>query len=186
MKKTILLIVIVFIAGWCVNSAYSQISYNSNQDINQTIGLNEEPTDEASSQTITDTISLFFNEPPEQISPFDHIKENQIHVFQDRIIIDLKDAEWARFTDTNSMDPVIDANSHAIEIIPISTNQIHEGDIVSYKSKYAEGTIIHRVVEIGEDEEGWYCRMKGDNNKMQDPGKIRFEQIERVVVAIIY
>ncbi|MEA3515544.1 MAG: hypothetical protein U9R34_08770 [Nanoarchaeota archaeon] len=186
MKKTILFMVIVFIAGWCVNSAYSQISYNNLQDTDQIISLKEGPTDDTLSQTITDTVSLFFNEPPEQISPFDHIKESEIHVFKDRIIIDIKDAEWARFTDTNSMDPVIDADSHAIEIKPTSVNQIHEGDIVSYKSKYAEGTIIHRVVEIGEDEEGWFCRMKGDNNKMQDPGKIRFEQIQRVVVAIIY
>ena len=186
MKKTILLMVIVFIAGWCVNSAYSQVSYEDSSDAAQIREVNEETTDDASPQSITDTVSMFLNEPPERISPFDHIKENQIHVFQNRIIIDLQDAEWARFTDTNSMDPIIDAESHAIEIIPASPDQIHEGDIVSYKSEYAAGTIIHRVVEIGEDEEGWYCRMKGDNNAMQDPGKIRFEQIQRVVVAIIY
>lgn len=169
-----------------MNSAYSQVSYEDSRDTAQITEVNEEATDDSSPKSITDKISFFFNEPTEQISPFDHIKENQIHVFQNRIIIDLEDAEWARFTDTNSMDPVIDAESHAIEIIPTSPDQIHEGDIVSYKSEYAAGTIIHRVIEIGEDEDGWYCRMKGDNNPMQDPGKIRFEQIQRVVVAIIY
>ena len=64
--------------------------------------------------------------------------------------------------------------------------EISVGDIVSYNSEYASGTIIHRVIEISEDEAGWFCRVKGDNNKDTDPGKIRFSQIQRIVVAIIY
>lgn len=124
--------------------------------------------------------------PDEKNSPFDWIKEDQIHVYNDKIIIDLKDAEWATFTDTNSMDPIIDYGANAIEIVPKNESYIHLGDIVSYKSDYASGTIIHRVIEINQDEEGWYCRTKGDNNPDIDPGKIRFSQIQRLVVAVIY
>jgi uncharacterized protein (UPF0248 family) len=48
------------------------------------------------------------------------------------------------------------------------------------------GTIIHRVVKIGQDSEGWYAILKGDNLSQEDPEKVRFDQVQRVVVAIIY
>lgn len=124
--------------------------------------------------------------PKERASPADRISQNNIHVLGDKVIFDVNDPEWAMFTDTNSMDPVFDAGANAIEIIPKSESEIEVGDIVSYKSEYADGTIIHRVAAIGQDENGWYAVMKGDNNANADPGKIRFNQIQRVVVAIIY
>ncbi len=122
----------------------------------------------------------------EQVSPYDWVPEHKITVDKEKITINVENAVWSKFTDTNSMDPVIDQGANAIQIIPKDPSDIHVGDIVSYKSDYAQGTIIHRVIEIGYDSEGWYCIMKGDNNKKQDPGKIRFDQIKRVTVAIIY
>lgn len=124
--------------------------------------------------------------PAEVASPADHIPQSDIHVLDGSVIIDIEDPEWAMFTDTNSMDPVLDAGANAIEIVPKSESQIQVGDIVSYKSEYADGTIIHRVVEINQDEDGWYARMKGDNNPSIDPGKVRFGQIQRLVVAVVY
>ena len=175
-KILILLLGIMFVFGWFCNSAYSdvlsQISLNGNADVQV-----------AGSDSFIDR--YFFNNK-ELNSPSDWIKQNQIHLYEDKVVIDLENPQWAVFTDTNSMDPVIDDGSHAIELIPQSSEQIKVGDIVSYKSEYADGTIIHRVIEVGEDEEGWYCRMKGDNNAFEDPGKIRFDQIRRVLVAIIY
>lgn len=120
----------------------------------------------------------------ERDSPFDRIKEDQILVYPDRVVIDLKNAEWSTFTDTNSMDPVLDAGTNAIQIVPKSPADIHIGDIASYETEY--GIIIHRVVDIGYDENGWYAVFKGDNNALPDPAKVRFEQIKRVVVALIY
>ncbi len=119
-------------------------------------------------------------------SPYDWVPENRIRVTSKGVFISIENPVWARFTDTNSMDPVLDEDTNAIEIVPSGPEDIHVGDIVSYKSKYASGTIIHRVIETGEDEDGWYARMKGDNNPAPDPGKVRFEQIQRVVVALIY
>lgn len=139
-------------------------------------------------ETAGELINSFQNGPisKEIASPSDWIKENQIEVYSDRIIIDLKDAEWASFTNTNSMDPVIDEHANAIQIIPKSEADINVGDIISYESEYAEGTIIHRVIYKGKDELGTYFVMKGDNNPASDPGKVRFSQIRRVTVAIIY
>lgn len=160
-KRQIITVLFAFMLGLIINDAYSELSFL------------ERP------------LSLF-QEGVERASPSDWIKEDQIKVYNDRVIIDLKDAEWASFTDTNSMDPVLDETANAIEIIPKSADDIHVGDIISYKSDYADGTIIHRVIKIGSDEEGWYYIVKGDNNQSPDPGKIRFKQIKRVVVAIIY
>ena len=125
-------------------------------------------------------------EPQEVPSPSDHIKKEQIHVYDDKIIINVKDAAWAEFIDTNSMDPLIDVDANTFEIKPKSTEDIHTGDVVSYKSEYTDGIIVHRVVEINKDEDGWYCRVKGDNLSMADPGKIRFSQISGVLIGIIY
>lgn len=120
----------------------------------------------------------------EKISPADRIKEEQIEVYNDRVVIRLKDPEWAYFTDTNSMDPVLDAEANAIEIAPKSPDDIQVGDIISYSS--SKGFIVHRVIETGYDEQGWYAITKGDNNPVADPEKVRFENVKRVVVAIIY
>lgn len=122
----------------------------------------------------------------EQLSPIDRVKEHQILVYDDRVVIDLKQVRWATFSDTNSMDPVIDQGANALEIIPQDPAEVTVGDIVSYTSLFTEGIIIHRVIEIGEDELGWYFRAKGDNLVAPDPGKIRFDQVKGIVVGIIY
>jgi signal peptidase I len=131
-------------------------------------------------------LSVFHETGNEVASPTDRIDEDQIIVTNEKVVLNIKGAEWASFTDTNSMDPVIDEGAHAIEIIPTSEDDVQIGDIIAYKSEYAEGTIIHRIVFKGQDDKGTYFVLKGDNNPINDPGKIRFEQIKRVVVAIIY
>jgi len=160
-RKQIIAVLLAFMLGLILNDAYSELS------------------------SLERPLSLF-QDGIEKDSPGDWIKEDQIKVYNDKVIINLKDAEWASFTNTNSMDPVLDEKANAIEIIPKSSDNIHVGDIISYNSDYADGTIIHRIIKIGSDEEGWYCIVKGNNNQSPDPGKIRFNQIKRVLVAIIY
>lgn len=123
---------------------------------------------------------------PEVPSPEDYIQEQEIHVLRDKVIIDIANAQWAKFTDTNSMDPVLDYGTNAIEIVPTSPTEIHVGDIISYKSTKVDSTIIHRVIEKGIDKDGYYFILKGDNNKQADPEKVRFPQIRRKVIALIY
>ena len=122
----------------------------------------------------------------ERLSPGDHVKEDQIIVTSERVKLELKDARWSKFTDTNSMDPVFDVGNNAIKIVPKDVSQINLGDIISYASEYFPQTVIHRVVEISEDEQGWYCLAKGDNNLDNDPSKIRFDKIKYITVSIVY
>jgi signal peptidase I len=130
--------------------------------------------------------NLTDNRTDEVASPSSWITEDQIGVYSQRVILDIEDPQWAVFTDTHSMEPVISSRSYAIEVVPKSADQINVGDIISYKSEYADGIIIHRVIDKQIDSEGTYFILKGDNNPTQDPGKIRFSQVQRVVVAIIY
>jgi hypothetical protein len=144
------------------------------------------------SQFITPLPSLAYtdvplgnNHPIDQLSPGDWIKEEEILVTNDRVIINIKNAKWAKFADTKSMDPVFDQGNFAIQVIP-KIEQLQLGDIISYRPKNKDFLIIHRIIEMGEDEEGWYVITKGDNNPKPDPERVRADQVEKVVVGIIY
>jgi hypothetical protein len=169
MQKTVItLIVLVFMLGWLGNNVYSHV-YRDNYELRIS-------QDSAEASIVA----------KERASPQDHIQQSQIHVYSTGVAIDIKDPEWSTFTDTNSMDPVLDKGANAIHIVPQSENDISVGDIIAYESESHTGTIIHRVIEIGNDNEGTYYVLKGDNNPVPDPGKVRFSQIKRVLVAIIY
>ncbi len=117
-------------------------------------------------------------------SPKNWISEQDIQVFDDKVIIAVSSPSWAKFTDTNSMDPFFDEDAHAIEVMPPSPLSITLGDIISFRR--GEHLIVHRVVALGTDEEGMYYLTKGDNNPVEDKEKVRFEQVTGVVVAVIY
>ena len=136
-----------------------------------------------SPENLVDTLTL--SSSPERISPANWVPEGDIHVYNDRVVLEISNPEWAGFTNTNSMDPVLDDTSHAIEIVPKSSDDVHIGDIASYQNSNGE-SIIHRVIGKGQDGEGVFYIFKGDNNPARDPGKIRFSQIQRIVVAVIY
>ncbi len=123
---------------------------------------------------------------PDRDSPSDHVPEDAIEVYDNKVVLNIDAPQWAKFTDTNSMDPVIDASANAIEIVPKSPDQISVGDIISYQTPNTGGTIIHRVVDIAEDDKGWYVITKGDNNPSADPFRVRFTDVRRLVVAIVY
>lgn len=120
----------------------------------------------------------------ERISPADHISERDIQVYQDRVVIMLDSPQWASFADTNSMDPILDKDSNAIQIKPSDPDQIVVGDIISFSRDGR--TIIHRVIEKDIDNLGVYYITKGDNNPTADPGKVRFSDITRLTVAVVY
>ncbi|HSU72797.1 MAG TPA: signal peptidase I [Candidatus Binatia bacterium] len=128
-----------------------------------------------------------FAQPGDVPSPAAAVDAEDIRVLGDRVELRVPNVIPAEFTDTNSMDPVIDAGTTALELTITSVNQVHVGDIVSYETPLAPGaTVIHRVVEIGTDEDGTYFIMKGDNNPTTDPQKVRFDQLRRKVIAIVY
>jgi len=143
----------------------------------------------ASLITITLAQNTFTSQNTQQptITPSDRITQDQIKVYSNQIVLNVKDASWATFTPTGSMKPLFDEKSNALEIKPTSPSDIKLGDIIAYKTDdNTNDIIIHRVINIAQDNQGIYYIVKGDNNQTADPQKVRFEQIQGVVVAIIY
>lgn len=117
-------------------------------------------------------------------SPADHISSENIHMFSDRLEIDKEDLIWAEVKDTHSMEPVLNKNSISLEKRPSGSSEIKAGDIISYEQ--GDKVIIHRVVFIGEDSDGWLAITKGDNNEDIDPYKVRFSSVKGIVVGVLY
>jgi len=119
-------------------------------------------------------------------TPSQRVSEDNIHVFSDKVVLDIENASWASFTPTHSMEPFISDKSYGIELKPKSPVELKVGDVISYNSDFTTGLVIHRIIETGLDEQGWYAIVKGDNNAEQDPGKVRFDKVNGVLVGIIY
>ncbi len=154
----ILLISLVFLIGWTSSYVYSGSSF-------------ENP-------------SSFVSK--ELISPQDRVSEDDVYIFQNQIIIDIEGVSGAIYADTNSMDPLLDDGAIGLEIVPSSEDNIFVGDVVSFKTSWSNNLIVHRVIMIGEDDDGWYCVTKGDNSVFTDPGKLRFEDIEYLLIGVLY
>jgi len=138
-----------------------------------------------------DVYSTAYHQPAvfvskELISPNDRIKDSQITVYNDKIVIKIDNANWAKYTDTNSMDGLLDVGTTGIEVEPKNELDLQIGDVVSYKADWADGLVCHRIIDIGYDSEGWYAIVKGDNVNFADPGKVRFEQVKYVLVGVLY
>ncbi len=116
-------------------------------------------------------------------APFDFVKENQIEIYDDKIIINVNDASISRYAPTGSMKPLLDENSNGIRVVPKSEKDIHVGDIITFEKD--RDLIVHRVIEKAEDSQGVYFITKGDNNSVSD-GKIRFKDIKYVTIGIIW
>ncbi|MBU0459688.1 MAG: hypothetical protein KKH52_01445 [Nanoarchaeota archaeon] len=122
----------------------------------------------------------------EKASPFDHVKESQVRVLKNKVEININNVEWWNIADTNSMDPLIDIGTTALSVKPTSEDKLQVGDVAFYHSLIAKRSIVHRIILIDNDEQGWYSTFKGDNLKKPDPEDVRFPEIEGVLIGIIY
>jgi len=148
-------VIIVFILGWFLNSL---IGFT---------GIHEEKP---------------FSGLSEKDSPYDRLSETDLELSERRLVVHHSGIVLASYTDTNSMDPLLDDKSTGIEIIPEKEDEIRTGDVVSYESD--EGLIPHRVISTGYDTQGWYALVKGDNSKEIE--KIRFNQVRYVLIGVLY
>lgn len=118
-----------------------------------------------------------------ELLPADRITREDISVYNDHVKILIPGVHWATFTATGSMLPVLGSTVHALQIEP-QPGGIRIGDIVSIR---VDGKVVsHRVISIGQDVHGTYYITKGDSNPVPDPEPVRFEQIDRVLVGILY
>lgn len=119
-------------------------------------------------------------------SPYDRVKESQIHVYDSNVVIDVPNVEWASYADTHSMEPVLKYGANGLELVPKSESEVHVGDIVAYEANWSDGLVVHRVISSDVDEFGTYYTLKGDNNADVDPEKVRFSKIRFVLIGVLY
>ncbi len=121
----------------------------------------------------------------EKISPQDFIQDNQIELYNDKIIINVPNAQISEFANTNSMDPELDDGANGIEV-PIECTDVEKGDIIVYSPSWTDNLVVHRVIDIDSDNKGIYFTLKGDNSQIQDPERVRCNQIKSLVIGVLY
>lgn len=120
----------------------------------------------------------------ERPSSRDIIPYSAIKVEGNKVTIDFgSDVEIAEIADTNSMDPVFDIGHNAILLKDFDHNQLAIGDVIVYQ---LSSLIIHRIIDIQEDENGRLYKLKGDNNPRADAYQIRDGHIKYLMVGVIY
>ncbi len=199
LKQLIAVLAVVFLLGWLSHTFYADLALaRADPIIPETHALPEpQPSITKTVEQVADAapVSLIAPEPAgrERPSPTDRLKPENIHVTSNRVVIDAPSGyqfETAIFTNTNSMDNFLDEESQALQFRPKSERDLKEGDTISYdppdEPGMPDGIIIHRIIRIGYDEQGWYAIVKGDNNTSPDPIKVRFPMIRRVLVGVLY
>lgn len=116
-------------------------------------------------------------------TPSDFVEDDKITIYDDRVVIELSNAKLSTYGSTGSMLPTLGAGVNGVSVVLESPDEIEVGDIVSFRR--GRDLVVHRVVRKGLDDEGIYFVTKGDNSPVDD-GKIRFDDIERKLVALIY
>ena len=126
-----------------------------------------------------------FDHKLEKPGPQDYISEDQIIINDDEIRINVQNATWSRYANTNSMDPVFDQGHNGIEIVH-ECDKLQEGDIVAYQSNIQNGLIVHRIINIESSFEGLLFTLKGDNSPYEDPKKVTCDQIKFQLIGVLY
>ncbi|MBU0466363.1 MAG: hypothetical protein KJ718_06625 [Nanoarchaeota archaeon] len=116
-------------------------------------------------------------------APSDFIDNKDIIIYPDEVVIKITGAKLSNYDSTGSMLPTLGNGMNGITVTPESEDDIEVGDIVSFRK--GNDLIVHRVIEKGVDEQGIYFITKGDSFPTAD-GKIRFSEIERVLVGLVY
>lgn len=92
--------------------------------------------------------------------------------------------------DTNSMDGSYDAGHTGIN--SCSREAIKEyarvGAWISWCKLVGleKKAVYHQIIEIGEDEQGWYCITRGLNCAYPDPYPIRLNEIQMVAYGVLW
>lgn len=121
------------------------------------------------------------------ISPSDRIQLRQIQVENNKLTLTYNTNLYlSEYAPTKSMLPLFDSGHNGIEIIPQKASDIKIGDIIAYQSDIVNGLVVHRVIDVKQDDKGAYFTLKGDNNTEQDPEKVRFNQIKFILIGVLY
>ena len=126
---------------------------------------------------------LYFHSEP--AFPQHRIDINDVKLLNTHTVINVPDL-ISKYTlcDSYSMSPVLGCDTTVLAKSVNTHSELNVGDIVIIAQ--IETPVIHRIIDEGVDDTGWYCITKGDNNNNRDTTIRRFSDILYVVVGIIY
>jgi len=84
---------------------------------------------------------------------------------------------------SGSMEITFGKGHNLITTECFNKDKLSTGDIIGYEMMKSH--IVHRIVKIDEDNKGWYAVTQGDNCNYKDE-KVRFDQIEVLVLGVVY
>ncbi len=117
----------------------------------------------------------------ERDTPKDRIKEEDIQLRHNSVIINIPGASLSKLDDKSSRESLFSSHSEGLVMNVSSPSELKAGDIVSYFSPSKQMMVYGRISHIGEDKEGWYAQFSSEGRR-----RIRFNRIEKVVVAVLY
>lgn len=123
----------------------------------------------------------------ERISPNDWVKRDQIAYDGEAELLTIKlkpNVKIFSIADTDSMDGLLDIGHNVIATDEFDRAKLAVGDIVIYQVYLTK--IVHRIVEITEDQDVRRYRCRGDNNVNVDPYYLRDLHIKYLVLGVIY
>ena len=71
-------------------------------------------------------------------------------VYEDKIVLEIENYILSKYSFSESMVPVFDAGANGVGIKPFSENDLHVGDIVTFRQN--NKLIVHRIIEKGIDD----------------------------------
>ena len=135
--------------------------------------------------------------PPEKVewkkyrleeSPSNHVTGGGLSIDRqkNRVLLSATDATTSSVAGTGSMLPIINQYTEVV-MIPATVDNVQVGDMAIYNyggwGNLPKKRILHRVVGINPD--GGYI-FRGDNNPNNDTEPVYIDQLEGVVVAVVY
>jgi len=88
---------------------------------------------------------------------------------------------------TGSMKPLLAIGSFGIFTQNVNTNDLCVGHDLVFEDEevYMKGVyVLHRIIEVGWDAEGWKCRTQGLNNSKPDKGWRRPSEIRGRLIGV--
>lgn len=124
----------------------------------------------------------------ERISPNDWVKIAQIQYDAGAKTLSITGLEPEvrvfGIADTGSMDGLMDYGHNVILTNNFDKDKLAVGDIVAFQV-WAK-LVLHRIVEMGEDDQGKWYHTRGDNCVTNDPYRLRNKDIKWLCKGIIY
>ena len=138
----------------------------------------------AASPLITTVTTVLIEHTP-QVAPPVTLKEGNFGYTGGWLALNIPGVQMVR-GQGYSMSPMI-ADGGLFATVPIiRTDEIKVGTVITYQSDLSGLLVAHQVIELGEDNQGWYAWTKGTGNFNRDLVKVRFASVKGRLVAIFY